>query len=293
MTESNAMVPVPRPSVSVGSRGLVLRSMDDMARFCSAAAKSGLAPKGMDSPEKIMIAVQMGAEVGLPPMASIQNIAVINGRPGLWGDGMLGVCLSSGHFDNAAFAESLTGTDKGMVATCTVRRLPDGQPVTRTFSGADAVKAGLWGKAGPWQQYPQRMLQLRARSFALRDAFADALRGIRAAEELVDIAADEGGYVPERTVSVVALPAETPKRLSLDDFGDDSVPPEQPKPVAHTEIAANVTAFDAIATQIPGVNTDAALGIVAGMIDGAAERGDITPAQAEELHKRLDKRRPE
>jgi hypothetical protein len=58
------------------------------------------------------------------------------------------------------------------------------------FSVADAKKASLWGKAGPWQSYPDRMLQMRARGFGLRDKFADALRGLSIAEEAMDIAPD-------------------------------------------------------------------------------------------------------
>ncbi len=54
------------------------------------------------------------------------------------------------------------------------------------ISKEDAKKAGLWGKAGPWSQYPKRMLQMRARSFALRDKFADALSGLIMAEEAQD-----------------------------------------------------------------------------------------------------------
>jgi len=59
-------------------------------------------------------------------------------------------------------------------------------PQRRTFSVADAKKAGLWGKQGPWQQYPDRMLQLRARGFAVRDVFPDALRGLVTIEEAQD-----------------------------------------------------------------------------------------------------------
>jgi hypothetical protein len=54
------------------------------------------------------------------------------------------------------------------------------------FSVADAKRAGLWGKSGPWTQYPRRMLQLRARGFALRDAFPDVLKGLVTAEEAQD-----------------------------------------------------------------------------------------------------------
>jgi hypothetical protein len=51
---------------------------------------------------------------------------------------------------------------------------------------ADAKLARLWGKSGPWQQYPKRMLQMRAR-VAFRDLFADALGGHYIAEELIGI----------------------------------------------------------------------------------------------------------
>jgi len=35
----------------------------------------------------------------------------------------------------------------------------------------------LWGKGGPWTNYPRRMLQMRARALCIRDSFADALHG--------------------------------------------------------------------------------------------------------------------
>ena len=56
----------------------------------------------------------------------------------------------------------------------------------RTFSQNDAEIAGLWSKAGPWKQYPKRMLQMRARAFCLRDLFPDVLKGLAVAEEVVD-----------------------------------------------------------------------------------------------------------
>jgi hypothetical protein len=56
-------------------------------------------------------------------------------------------------------------------------------PLARTFSVADAIRAGLWRKPGPWCDYPRRMLQMRARAFALRDAFPDVLGGLYLREE--------------------------------------------------------------------------------------------------------------
>ena len=73
-----------------------------------------------------------------------------------------------------------------MVATCTAKRRGYEKPTVVRFSVADAKKAGLWGKSGPWSQYSKRMLQLRARGFALRDAFPDVLKGLVTAEEAQD-----------------------------------------------------------------------------------------------------------
>ena len=73
-----------------------------------------------------------------------------------------------------------------MTAVCKTSRKGKDANVVARFSVADAKKAGLWGKAGPWSQYPKRMLQLRARGFALRDAFPDVLKGLVTAEEAQD-----------------------------------------------------------------------------------------------------------
>ena len=175
-----------RPSeLAIGDHGLVLRTLDDFGRFATIIHSSGLSPKGMESVDSIIIALQLGAEVGMGPMASLQNIAVVNGRPSIWGDAMPAVCMRSPSWDPGAFSEDIEGQGDNMVAHCRVRRR-GGQPVDRSFSVADAKKAGLWGKAGPWTQYPKRMLQMRARSWALRDCFPDALKGMYAAEEAQD-----------------------------------------------------------------------------------------------------------
>lgn len=156
--------------------------------------RSGLAPKDLNSVEKIFIALEMGAEIVLPPMASIQAIAVIGNRASIWGDHMLAVCINSPAWDAKAFDEHWDESNPQKVtAHCTVRR-QGGNPVKRTFSTADAEKAGLTKKDTPWKGYPKRMLQMRARSWALRDAFPDVLKGLDCAEvvrEYINIEATE------------------------------------------------------------------------------------------------------
>lgn len=163
--------------------GIVPQTIEEVFRLATAIAKSGMAPRDMATPEKLTVAILHGLEIGIPPMMAINKIAVVNGRPTLWGDAVPALLLSKGFK-----IREETGKDEGgMFATCIVIR-PNGEQVERTFSEDDAKTAGLWGKPGPWKQYPSRMLQMRARGLAARDGAADVLSGIYIAEEMQDVA---------------------------------------------------------------------------------------------------------
>jgi hypothetical protein len=168
--------------------GLRPQSFAELERFAAMAAKSSMVPKDyINRPENIMVAIQMGSELGLAPLQSLQNISVINGRPAIWGDAMIGLCRASPACED--IIESIAGDGDAMIATCVAKRRGS-TPITSRFGVADAKRAGLWNKGGTWQQYPNRMLQMRARGFALRDAFPDLLRGLISAEEADDIPPD-------------------------------------------------------------------------------------------------------
>jgi hypothetical protein len=214
MSENNGQLALPKTApveIQLDQHGVQLRSFDEMARFCKAIVNSGLAPRGFNSPEAVMVAVQHGLELGLAPMQSLQSIAIVNGKPVVYGDTALALCTAHPSFLD------IEETTEGNTATCVVKRR-DRSPVVRTFSEADAKKAGLWGKSGPWQQYPSRMLQMRARSWALRDAFPDALRGLGIREEVSDyqVKVARGREV----ASSVVLP-DAPK--TAEEFFDSAV----------------------------------------------------------------------
>jgi hypothetical protein len=172
-------------STQRAATGLALQSFDDAFRFAKMVAASEFSPKDFKGkPESCMLAIQHGSEVGLSPMQSLQSIAVINGRPTIWGDAALALVQASPVCEYVR--EYTEGDGDNLVAVCEAKRRGYPAPTISRFSVADAKKAGLWGKAGPWQQYPGRMMALRARGFALRNAFADALRGLITAEEAQD-----------------------------------------------------------------------------------------------------------
>ncbi len=162
------------------------KTLTEAMEFAGMIANSSLCPPSFKGKAgDVIIAMQMGAEVGLSPMQALQNIAVINGRPCLWGDAALAVIQSCSHY--VSHNEWFEGSEKdgNLTAFCSVIRKGQEEYI-KTFSQKDAEKAGLWKKAGVWQQYPSRMLQMRARAFAIRDKFSDALRGIKIAEEVTD-----------------------------------------------------------------------------------------------------------
>ena len=162
------------------------QTMTEAMNYAKLVAQSAICPPQMKGkPGDVLAALQLGSEIGLSPLQAIQNVAVINGRPCVWGDAALAVIQASSAYEY--HKEWVEEDEEGnpLEAHCIVKR--KGQEEHHVvFSVADAKKAKLWGKGGPWTQYPKRMLQMRARSFAIRDQFADALRGIAVREEVMD-----------------------------------------------------------------------------------------------------------
>ncbi|SAK63362.1 hypothetical protein AWB80_02856 [Caballeronia pedi] len=171
------------------SNDIAPRTYAELMEFARMVAESGLAPKDyINEPEKCAVAMQWGNELGLKPMQSLQNIAVIGNRPSLWGDAVLALVTASPACEDVIEFYENEGTED-MTAVCIAKRYGKADKSAR-FSIDDARTAGLVGK-DVWQKYPKRMLQMRARGFALRDQFPDVLRGLPIAE-LVREAVDMG-----------------------------------------------------------------------------------------------------
>lgn len=216
------------------SFSLTPRTLDEAMQFAKLISDSDICPKDFKGkPGNVLVAVQMGAEVGLPAMQALQNIAVINGRPSIWGDAAIALVMAHPEFEG--IHEELKGEGDNRIGYCIIRR-KGMEPQIKKFSVDDAKKAGLWGKVGPWTQYPERMLQLRARGFALRDVFSDALKGLITREEAEDMPSDDSQIIklsnadilnkklgliedkPEALPSPATVNQETGEYIKLPDF---------------------------------------------------------------------------
>ena len=195
---------------TTNQRGFAPTTMGEALQFSEMLANSSMVPKAYQGKANdVLVCIQWGYEMGLAPMQSLQNIAVINGKPSVYGDAMMALVQASPVCEDVEEYFEGEGTPNP-IAVCVAKR-KGRKPVETRFSVEDAKRAGLWGKGGPWTAYPKRMLQMRARGFALRDAFPDVLKGMISVEEAQDYP-DEAKPVPvakpANPLDLVAKPVE-------------------------------------------------------------------------------------
>lgn len=191
---------------SIRSRGIEVRTKDDLLWIAQRIVESGIAPKGMDTRAKIIVAIQCGMEVGFSPMQALDDICVIGNRPCIYGKGLPALGWQSGKLAEfyewyeiagkrlSAQEEAGPVTDD-WVAVCYTRRKCMDKGRADRFSVADAKSAKLWNKSGPWHDYPKDMLRYRARSRNFKANLADAMKGLRVAEEVRDYKVAESSVV--------------------------------------------------------------------------------------------------
>jgi hypothetical protein len=258
------------------SKGVSLESFEQLWRFATCIAKSPFAPKGMETPEAIVPAIQLGLEIGLSPMAALQNVAVINGRPGIYGDAALALVRASGLCE--AYTQKTEGAGDTLAAVVTSKR-EGHEPLTHRFSVADAKKAGLWGKSGPWSQYPERMLLFRARGFNLRDNFGDVLKGLRTTEELSDIPAEKS--VSGHVVQITPLPSvQITPRAAQAPLAEEPIENQTEEPKRRT-VAPKATPHQGLWNLITSAQiSESDLLAVLQPASGAATLEELTEAEA-------------
>ena len=228
------------------ARRFTPHTLDELMTLAKMLAGSDLVPKEYrDKPGNIVIAVQLGAEVGLPWAQALQSIAVIGGRPSLWGDAGLAIVMASPDFEGIRE----TDDEATETATCWLRR-KGLEPVIRSFSQADAERIQVWEKDAQgnprkvsladrpvWKAgYTKRMRQMRARWWAMKDLFPDRLKGLEG-REWTEADHTEAEHPPEepapdlaprRKSETVVVEAPAAKEPEL------SHAPESPVPAEHT-----------------------------------------------------------
>ena len=252
-----------RPLAKAGF-GFLPQTWEQLYNFAKEISQTDFAPKDMrNKPGAVLAAWQKGQEVGLGPMAALQSICIINGRPSIHSAGYWSIIVNHPlceEFSELAPHEAL---EKGY-GECTIRRRGLKQPVTRRFTMEEAKKAELINKDN-WKHYPGDMLMHRARHRAGDAAIPEAAQGLlpaTTAEDLdaidvtppeeplktpqaiggPDAAKGEGGPVQEAGMN--GQEVEVTGSDSVDDIGDSGgseattttdAPTEQTPPATQAE----------------------------------------------------------
>jgi hypothetical protein len=226
---------------------IIPKTFEEAEKYADFVAKSQLLPKGMGKNE-VFLVIQVGLEFGLSPMQALKGMFCVNNRVSIYGDLAVALVLRSGKMelfdeDNAEIAL------KQGFGRCRVKR--HGSPACRVdparpqikcvdafeqkpracclehrFTVDQAKTAKLWTKEGPWTSYPGRMLQMRPRSWALRDVFADVLMGLDVYEEARDIPATP------HTNAVIEETMRLPRRLGETAKPAEPAKASEPAPAA-------------------------------------------------------------
>ena len=252
MTEDSKQVATIEPTISradpyamtAGGRvaPIIPRNVHELATIAGAVIKANLVPRSYEDPNpdrqksKIMIGIMKGAEVGLPPITALSTIAVINGRPCLWGDGAVALIQQSGKLEKMQINEVGTMPKEGDGSAdfkddygieVKMWRIGQSEPYVGRFTVGDAKRAHLWMNTSkkPWVEYPRRQMKWRAFGWAARDGFADCLMGLGIREEVEDLpeapkhvdAAILSDEAPEETSAIEGLDQWTVRTETFED----------------------------------------------------------------------------
>ncbi len=154
--------------------------LDGLMRVADMLGKAGpMLPAHIKSPGEALAVIMAGAELGIPPMASLRGIHLVKGKVGMDYSLMIGLMRRAGY--------GVQWVTKSATRCELLLTHRDGTTHAEVWDVERAKKAGLWGGAGSWSNYPEAMLTARCTSSAARAFAGDVLAGCYSMEEVREI----------------------------------------------------------------------------------------------------------
>jgi hypothetical protein len=217
--------------------------------------KTGFLPQSIKTPEQAMAIILTGRELGIGAMAALNTINVIQGKPTISPQLMLGLINRSGELEDIKIDTGAQG------ATCTIKRRGR-SAYTARFGPAEAAAMGLNGKDN-YKKQAATMYKWRAVADACRATFADVLLGLYTPDEMGATTDVETGEIVE-TVIVHGVEETEDFPTSKPHGGYHETLPE-PEPVRNVKLEGGQPK-----QQVAGsAGTRQILGLIAGLKWGA------------------------
>lgn len=167
-------------------------SMNDKMQYAQALAQASLLPKQYQrNPGNVLLAVELGESLGIPPIQAINTVHVIEGKPSASSGLISALVRRAGH------TLRVKGDDQSATAEIVRSDDPD-FTYSVTWDMGRARNAGVTGKDN-WKKYPAAMLKARAITEVARDACQEALMGVQYTPEELGAVVDEEGNVVDQS----------------------------------------------------------------------------------------------
>jgi hypothetical protein len=150
-------------------------SLDERQRYATMIAGAGaLLSQSVraQGAAGVFLMAETGAMLGIHPVAALQGVHIIEGKPTLSANLLAALVRRAGH--KLRVTTSGSWKDGSFVARAELIRSddPDFSFVVE-WSKDRAQAAGLVGKRGPWTQYPEAMAKARAMTEVIREGASD------------------------------------------------------------------------------------------------------------------------
>jgi hypothetical protein len=198
----------------MGNELAVYQQFDAIKGAALALHESGFF-SDVKSEAQAIVKVMAGAELGIPPFASMSGIHIVQGKPVL-GSNVIATLVKNDPRYNYHIRQQ---TDEACILEWFEHGAPQGQS---TFTIQEAQRAGLTSKNN-WKTYPSDMLFARAISRGAR-RFAPGIFGgapVYTPDEM-GVDTDEDGYIVE-VVEVKPEPQPEPEHEQPATFEHDGV----------------------------------------------------------------------
>ncbi len=162
------------------SDAIVRSELGALVKVADALGDAGpMLPKHITTKGAALAVIMAGDELGIPPMAALRGLFLVNGKVGMDYSLMVGLLRRAGY--------RVVWKDKSDTRCELLLTHPDGTTHTEVWDVDRAKKAKLWGNSGPWSTYPEAMLTARCTSSAARAFAGDVLAGCYSMDEVREI----------------------------------------------------------------------------------------------------------
>lgn len=218
-------------TVDVYARSSLEERRNYAATIAQAGALLSQSVRAQGAPGVFLMA-ETGAMLGIHPIAALQGIHVIDGKPTLSANLLAALTRRAGHRLRVSTTGDWNAGTFRARAELTRADDPEHTFVVE-WSKDRAQAAGLLGKRGPWQSYPEAMCKSRAITEVIREGASDVtLVPAYTPEELGANVTEEGEVILTQPSAPPAAPQETQEATIQATVEPEQQQPQQSAPEA-------------------------------------------------------------